>query len=68
MKTTTIPALPEGVECLTEKEGRELLDREAQRCLGISGDEFIRRWDAGEFANDARPEVFRVSVLRSLGR
>ncbi|MFT4041310.1 MAG: hypothetical protein QM692_24220 [Thermomicrobiales bacterium] len=34
---------------LTAKEGRERFDRQARRELGISGDEFLRRWDAGEF-------------------
>lgn len=30
-------------------EGKNLLDRAAQRYLGISGDEFLRRYDAGEY-------------------
>lgn len=29
--------------------GRKLLDRQAQRMLNISGDEFLRRWDAGQY-------------------
>lgn len=32
-----------------EEEARASFDRAAQRILGISGDEFLRRWDAGEF-------------------
>ena len=34
---------------LTRAEGRRLFDRAARRNLGISGDEFLRRWDAGEY-------------------
>lgn len=33
---------------LTEEEGAALFDREARKALGISGEEFLRRWDAGE--------------------
>ena len=33
---------------LTNEEFREIFDAEAQRQLGISGDEFVRRWHAGE--------------------
>ncbi|MGH3089357.1 MAG: hypothetical protein ACRDSJ_18850 [Rubrobacteraceae bacterium] len=39
------------VRQLTREEGRELLDRHARRYLGISGEEFIRRWDAGEYGD-----------------
>ena len=39
----------EGIHFLNPEEGRELFDREAQRLFGISGDEFLRRWDNGEY-------------------
>jgi hypothetical protein len=32
-------------------EVRALFDKEARRIMGISGEEFIRRYDAGEFDN-----------------
>jgi hypothetical protein len=38
-----------GWRILTPEEGREQFDRAARRRMGISGDEFIRRWDAGEY-------------------
>jgi hypothetical protein len=38
-----------GIRFLDDEESRELFDREAQRLLGISGDEFLRRYDAGEY-------------------
>jgi hypothetical protein len=33
---------------LSYEEGWKLLDAEARRSLGMSGEEFMRRWDAGE--------------------
>lgn len=54
---------------LTREEGLAILDRQARRYLNMSGDEFIRAWDAGEFADDPdRPEVMRVAFLIGLGR
>jgi hypothetical protein len=37
-----------GVIVLTEEQSADLFDREARKALGISGEEFLRRWDAGE--------------------
>ncbi len=49
------------------EEGRDLFEREAQRMLGISGAEFQRRWNAGEYVGlDDIPEnwnVYRLSML-----
>jgi hypothetical protein len=48
-------------------ESREIFDRAARRYLGISGDEFIAAWEAGELDDDAeRPEVARVAMLLPL--
>ena len=30
---------------LSRKEGRKLLDRQAKRYLGMSGQEFVRKWN-----------------------
>lgn len=38
-----------GVHFVTREEGIALFDQEAQKTLGISGDEFLQRWDAGEY-------------------
>jgi hypothetical protein len=38
----------QGVLWLTPEEGHALFDRRARKHLGISGEEFLRRWDAGE--------------------
>jgi hypothetical protein len=50
-------------------EGRNLFDRLARRELGMSGEEFIRAWEAGVFDDDPdRPEVMRVAMLLPLAR
>lgn len=38
-----------GIHFVSKQEARELFDREAMKTLGISGDEFLRRWEAGEW-------------------
>jgi hypothetical protein len=43
--------MPEVIE-LTRQEGMELLDEAARRKLGISGEDFLRRHDAGELDQD----------------
>lgn len=49
---------------LTPDESRELLDEQAQRYLGMSGEEFERAWAEGAFGDDVdRPEVMRVAML-----
>lgn len=37
-----------GVFVLTEDQAFDRFDREARKVLGISGEEFLRRWDNGE--------------------
>lgn len=62
-----------GFRELSPTEGRELLDRQAQRYLGVSGDEFVRSWEAGEYGDpDDRtknpPGVMRVAMLLPFAR
>ncbi|MEX2238057.1 MAG: hypothetical protein WEB00_11030 [Dehalococcoidia bacterium] len=40
---------PPAVEYVTDEEAREIFEEIAQRELGISGEEFLRRYDAGEY-------------------
>jgi hypothetical protein len=40
-------AISDKVETLTVDAGRELLDREARKYLGISGAELLAAWDGG---------------------
>ena len=56
---------------LTEEEARELFDELARRYLNMSGAEFLRAWDAGEFAADLeeeRPEFMAVAFHLPLAR
>ena len=34
---------------VTPAEGREIFDYQARQLMGMSGEEFLRRWDAGEY-------------------
>ena len=56
-----------GFRVLSQKEGKKLLDSQARRYLGISGDEFLRKWKAKEFKAPDRPEVMRVAFLLPFG-
>ena len=60
--TTETPADEwEGIIEFSAEEIAELLDQEARRLLGMSGEEFERRFRAGEFWDQAeRQEVRRV--------
>lgn len=58
---TTTQDLP---TVLPPELGNALFDREARRVVGISGDEFLARWDAGEFRDwEDTPEGRKLSFL-----
>jgi hypothetical protein len=69
---TTYGETTENIQWLTPDEGREFFDRQARRLLGISGEDFLRGWDAGEYdaiADDPdHPEVMRLAMLIPFGR
>lgn len=53
---------------LSREEGWELFDRQARRYLDMSGEEFLKKWDAGEFGDpDDRtknpPGVMKMAML-----
>jgi hypothetical protein len=56
-----------GVRMATEEEGQRLFDRQARRTLGISGEEFLERWDSGAYRDVTDPheanKVRRVAML-----
>jgi hypothetical protein len=60
------------VHYLSRRERHALFDRRARELMGMSGEEFLRRWDAGEFnaiADDPdRPEVMLLATLIPFGR
>lgn len=63
--------LPE-VKELSYEEGVALLDEQAQINLGISGEDFLRAYDAGEITlshDDPRhSQIVRVAILLPLVR
>ena len=56
----------ESIKTMTREEGLRLLDRQARKFLGMSGEEFIVRYNAGEFEAPFRLEVARVAILLPL--
>ncbi|MEA2531954.1 MAG: hypothetical protein QOG89_3598 [Thermomicrobiales bacterium] len=60
------------VQLYSPEQTREAFDDLAQELMEVSGAEFIRRWDAGEFADIAddpdRPEIMRLAMLIPFGR
>ncbi len=48
---------------LSAEEGRELLDRQARLRLGMSGEEFLRAWDAGEFGDRDDSDLMGVAMM-----
>ena len=60
-KTTPTP-IP-GVRYISKEEGAERLDRAARKWLGMSGEEFVSRFNAGDIPDPDRTEVIRLSIL-----
>jgi PAS domain-containing protein len=63
----------DGVRYLDEEEGRAYFDRQAHRLLGISGDEFLRRFDDGQYATPDLDDrtlrgVMKLSMLMDFVR
>ncbi len=52
----------------TREEGNGMLDRAAREVLNISGDEFLRRWDAGDYQDAEDPAITRVAMLIPFAR
>lgn len=48
---------------LTEAEAAALFDRAARRDLGISGAEFLARWERGDYASVEDPAAEGVAIL-----
>ena len=48
---------------LTSAEERAMLEHSAQQLLGISADEFARRWESGAYRNCDDPKVTQVAML-----
>lgn len=53
------PDEPEAGNHLPRESLWQIFDDEARRTLGISGEEFLRRWDAGDYDGDDEDEPRR---------
>jgi len=61
---TTAPPTNGQIRELTREEGMDLLDRAARQRLHMSGEEFIRAWEAGAFDDDPdRPDIMYLAML-----
>jgi hypothetical protein len=59
--------LSDGVRLLNDEEAREHFDGDARRLLGISGDELLRRYDAGYYDRELEDRELRaVMKLRMI--
>jgi hypothetical protein len=60
---------PDILEVVSDEEGFELFDETARFLTGMSGQEFLDRWDAGEL-DDRRdePEIVHVAMLIPFAR
>lgn len=69
--TAKAPETETAIHWLSDEEAREEFDAQARKWLGLSGEEFLRRWDAGEYRgleDDDPPNVLMVASLISLVR
>lgn len=48
---------------LSDDEMTAFFDTQARSLLGISGDEFLERWDDGAYAGDDSPDVVHLAML-----
>jgi hypothetical protein len=56
-----------GVRIATDREGRRLFDHQARKTLGLSGEEFLEKWDRGDFRRVTDPvEVRKIRSLAML--
>ena len=69
MSTATLKNKKSKVRELSKDQARRMFDRQAQHYLKMSGTEFIKKWDAGQFNGKAdTPAVIRVAMLLPFGR
>jgi hypothetical protein len=53
---------------IAESEAKALLDRQTRKYLDLSVDDFIAKWDRGDYRESDDPHVRRLAVLIPLGR
>lgn len=52
-----------GVKYVSRTQGRKILDRQARKYLGMSGDEFVQKYRSGQLGDVDRSAVLRVAML-----
>ncbi|MBA2277023.1 MAG: hypothetical protein H0W06_04605 [Chloroflexia bacterium] len=71
MAQTVEPLLPPVIE-LSPEEGWAFFDDKARSLLGISGEEFLRRWNAGDYdeiADDGEhADIMYLAMFRAIER
>ena len=53
---------------VSREEGRAMLDHAAREALNISADEFLAKWDAGDYEDAGDPAITRVAMLIPFAR
>jgi hypothetical protein len=59
------------VKWITRKEANEMVDLQARRVLGISGQKFISNWKAGKYRkldSDDCPGIIELALIAPLPR
>jgi predicted RNase H-like HicB family nuclease len=68
----TVERTEPGARILAPTERRVFFDEQAHALLGLTGADFLQRWDAGEFAealeDPDRPELLQLAMLIPFGR
>lgn len=52
------------LEYIDAEEAWRIFDEQAQATLGISGEEFACRWDAGEYRQSTDNRLMKLVILR----
>jgi hypothetical protein len=68
----TAKPTPTAIHWLDDADARAFFDTQARAMLGMSGEEFLRRWDAGEFValvdDPEHPKIRRLAAMISFAR
>jgi hypothetical protein len=57
------PVKKPGIDYISKEEVMQILDRQARKYLGMSGEEFVRRYRSGETSELDHSDVTRLSML-----
>ena len=57
-----------GVRQLTPEQAKRLFNHQVRQSLQMSGQEFTKRWQQGQFKDPDQPELIRLAMLIPLGQ